>query len=194
MGVRSFIAINLPSSLKQELSFLIEKLKKENKNKEKLIKWVSDEGLHITLHFLGSQEENVLEKVGESIKRKIKELHLAQNPIKLFLTEIGAFPNLSRPRVLFIGCQEEGEKNLVKKLQKEIGKEIEKLGIEVDKRDWTPHITLARFKIPTSLNLKFQISNLKNLSFEVKSIDLMKSELTPSGAKYTILESFSLSR
>jgi len=186
MKIRSFIAINLPTSFKKEIGFLIEKLKKENKRIP--IKWASDEGLHITLHFLGSQEENVLQKVGEAIERKIKELHLAQNIPKLFLAEINAFPNLDRLRVLFIGCQEEGEKNMIKKLQKEIGKELEKIGIEIDHRPWTPHITLARFKMPIPVKIpKFAICNLK---FEVYSIDLMKSELRPDGARYTIWQSF----
>ncbi|MFN3301776.1 MAG: RNA 2',3'-cyclic phosphodiesterase [Patescibacteria group bacterium] len=188
MKIRSFIAINLPNEIKKEIGLLIEKLKKKNKNKP--IKWVSDEGLHITLHFLGSQEEIVLEKVDKIIERKIKELHLGQNILKLSLTVIDAFPNLLRPRVIFIGCQEEGNRNLVKKLQKEIGKELEKLGIEIEKRDWIPHITLARVKIPTKIDILNE--QLSNLSFEVKSIDLMKSELTPQGAKYSILKSLKL--
>ncbi len=189
MKIRSFIAINLPDSLKKELGFLIEKLKKENKKIP--IKWVSNEGLHITLHFLGSQEESILEKVGEAIERKISQLHLNKNKIELFLTNFGGFPNLSRPRVLFINLESQNLQ-ILEKFQKELGKEIEKLGIEIDKRSWTPHITLARFRIPTTPNLRSQISNIKNLSFEVRSIDLMKSELTPSGAKYSILKSFKL--
>ena len=188
MRIRSFIAINLPQSLKKEIGFLIEKLKKENK--KYLIKWVADEGLHITLHFLGSQDEVILEKIGEVIERKIKELHLGQNIPKLFITEIGAFPNLNRPRVLFITCQEEGDKNLIRKFQKEVGQEIEKLNIEIDKRPWTPHITLARIKIPTRINIpKFSTFNFQ---FSINSIDLMKSELTPTGARYTILKKFIL--
>lgn len=112
--------------------------------------------------------------------------------LELALGEISAFPNLSRPRVLFISCLDSPTIEILKKFQKELGKELEKLGLEVDKRPWTPHITLARLKMPVLLNLKYQTSNLKNLSFKVKSIDLMKSELMPTGAKYTILKKFSL--
>jgi len=186
MGIRSFIAINLPDSLKKELGFLIEKLKKENKRIP--IKWVLNEGLHITLHFLGSQNEEKLKKVGEIIEKKIREFHLSQNSIKLTIVKIDAFPNLNRPRVLYLACHEDNEKKLLQRFQKELGKELEKIGIEIEKRDWVPHITLARFKS----SVKPSISNFQilNPTFEVKSIDLMKSDLTPDGAKYTILKKF----
>ncbi|MCX7778807.1 MAG: RNA 2',3'-cyclic phosphodiesterase [Patescibacteria group bacterium] len=186
MKIRSFIAINLPENLKKEIGFLLERLKKENKRIP--VKWVSNEGLHITLHFLGSQEENTLQMVGEKIEKKIKELHLNQKAPKLIATEINAFPNLSWPRVLFIGYREDGEKHLIKKLQKGLSKELEKLGIEIDKREWTPHLTLARLKTPAKL--KMINDKLQDFNFEVRSIDLMKSELTPLGAKYTILKKF----
>lgn len=190
--IRSFIAINLPEEIKKHLLVLLEELKKQNR--DPLIKWVKPGGLHLTLHFLGYQEEETLKKVGESIQRKINELHLGQNIPRLFITELGGFPNLNRPRVLFISCQEEGVKNLVKKLQKEIGKELENLGIEIDKRPWQIHITLARLKAPTPLRIttNFNELRIKNLSFEVKSIELMKSELRPDGARYTIWQSFKL--
>lgn len=189
MKIRSFIAINLPKEVKKELNFLLIELKKTNPSLA--IKWVNPQGLHLTLHFLGSQEETTLEKVKKIIERKIKELHLSQNIPKLSLIKLDAFPNLSKPRVLFISCQEENGKNLIKKLQKEIGKELELLGIEVDKREWQMHITLARLKTP--LNLKIKNLNeygIKNLSFKIKSVELMKSELTPLGARYSILKSF----
>ncbi len=188
MKFRSFIAINLPEEIKKHLLVLLEELKK--KNREPLIKWVRPEGLHLTLHFLGYQEEGVLERVGECVGRKVRELHLGQNIPKLFITELGAFPSFNRPRVLFIGCREEGDKNLIKKLQKELGEELEPLGIEVDKREWQMHITLARLKAPVKIQMVKL--NVQNLSFEVKSIDLMKSELTPFGARYSVLKSFKL--
>ena len=188
MKIRSFIAINLPEEAKNHLLVLLEELKR--KNRQPSIKWVNPEGLHITLHFLGYQEEGTLEKIGEIIE-KLK-LKIENLKLELALGEISAFPNLSRPRVLFVSCLDGLTIEILKRFQKELGKELEKLGLEVDKRPWTPHITLARLKMPILLNLKSQTSNFKNLSFKVKSIDLMKSELMPTGAKYTILKKFSL--
>lgn len=183
MKARCFIAISLPEEIKKEIGFLIEKL--QEKNPDKNIKWVKPENLHSTLHFLGSLEREKIEKVKKIIEKSIVGLRST----KIELKEMDGFPNIQNPRVLFIRGQEAGE--VLHELQIKIGKEIEKIGIEIDACSWQIHFTLARLKELSHL----QITNLNELrikSFEIKSIDLMKSELTPRGAKYTIIKKFSL--
>jgi len=180
---RCFIAINLPTETKKELGFIIEKLKEKNSNKN--IKWVKPENIHLTLHFLGCLDENKIEQVKKIIKESITGLL----PIKIELKDLNAFPNFQQPRVLFISGQETRE--VLADLQRAIGKKIEKIGIEIDARSWQIHLTLARLKEPLDLRT-INLNELRIKSFEIKSIDLMKSELTSQGANYTLLKKFSL--
>jgi len=171
------------------------------------IKWVNPEGIHLTLHFLGSLDEEKIEQV----KKIVQESVIGLNPIEIELKDFGGFPNLQQPRVLFISGREssfsakdasfvpqggttkaksEDNRSTIKTLQRKLGLELEKIGLEVDKKPWQIHFTLARLKVPT----KLLVTNYQLLSqsFQVKSIDLMKSELTPQGARYSILTSFPL--
>lgn len=185
MLTRCFIAINLPTDLKKEISFLIEELKE--KNPSHLIKWVKPENIHLTLHFLGNLDKEKIITVQKIIQEKINNFKSTE----LELKNVDGFPNLNYPKVLFIAGQEIDDGQPLKKLQMEIGKDLEQNELEIDHRPWRMHFTLARFKEPLPLLL----DNLKELGakfFEIKSIELMKSELTPGGPKYSILRSFGL--
>lgn len=182
--IRSFIAINLPDEIKKEIGFLIEKLKEKNKSQE--IKWVNPEGIHLTLHFLGYLDEEMVKQV----KKIIQKCIVGFAPTEIELKDFDSFPNLQRPRVLFISGQETGKNKSLQNLQIKIGRELENIGIKVDRRPWQIHLTLARLKSP--IRLSIATPKLSRTNFKVKSIDLMKSELTPQGAIYSLIESFSL--
>ncbi|MGC9048828.1 MAG: RNA 2',3'-cyclic phosphodiesterase [Patescibacteria group bacterium] len=185
MKIRSFIAINLPQEIKDYLSEIISELKRKNQGSD--IKWVNPEGLHLTLHFLGYLDEQKLEKVKEIISQSLEE-----NPsVEVRLENFNGFPNLNQPRVLFVSCQEIGDR-VVQSIQDKIGRQLEKIGVEIDKRPWQMHITLARLKMPKQIRIGQLTDEIRKLRFKVKSIDLMKSELSQEGAKYSIIEKFPL--
>ena len=180
---RSFIAINLPTEIKVYLKLLIDELR--NKNADIPIKWVNPDGLHITLHFLGYLTAQQLKQVEEIIIRSI----ISPLNINLELTTLGGFPNLKKPRVLFVNCQEEGD-NKLSDLRATIGQGLKQISLEVDERPWSMHLTLARLNLPQAINLP-TIKNEK-LTFAAHSVDLMKSELSRAGAKYSLIKKFNL--
>jgi len=181
---RSFIAVNLPAEIKYYLADLVDQLRKINP--EQNIKWVNPDGIHFTLHFLGYLNQNQLDQ----IKKIINQSVFNRAAIDVELTELGGFPNLKRPRVLFVGCHEINNQNILTQIQNNLGQELKKLKLDVDSRPWQMHLTLARLKIPSPVHLpKLKIKKLK---FTVFSIDLMKSELHRTGAQYSIIEKFFL--
>jgi 2'-5' RNA ligase len=181
--IRSFIAINLPPDIKNYLGNLVNDLKRLNPSSN--FKWVRPEGLHFTLHFLGYLDEKQLEQV-----KKIIQQSVDQSPtVTATLEALDGFPNLNRPRVLFVGCQEIGNRT-IKKIQARIGKQLEEIGNEVDQRTWQMHITLARLKVPDKIRLSK--TKIQELKFTIQGVDLMKSELSREGAHYTILQPFPL--
>ncbi len=183
MKTRAFIAVNLPATIKKELDNQINKIKNALNGD---IKWVRPENFHLTLHFLGYLDEKKIIAIQRILDEEIKNA----NVFSLEIEELGAFPNKSRPRVLFIKCRQTDGNSLMN-LQKSIGEELEKIGIKTDDRPWQTHITFARFRIPVQTSLaEFQTAN--KLKFQVDSVDLMKSELRREGPIYTIIKKFFL--
>ncbi len=170
---RLFIALNLPSQIKNEIVFLINQLQKPNNG----IKWVNPQGLHLTLHFLGYLDETQIEQVKLTMQSLEGKFHGFQ-----FKTgKINAFPNLFNPRVIFLAC-EQINGNSVFKLQELLGEKLIQLGITIDKRPWQVHITLGRVKGESGE--KLSIANLLQKDFTISSFELMESILKPTGAEY----------
>lgn len=181
---RCFIAINLPETVKKELAKLISQLKQINPSP--LIKYVRPEAIHLTLHFLGYLNDEQVSQVQTILTNVVKKYSATD----LLTEKIDAFPNLKRPRVIYLASEEQTGEGLIS-LQKTIGQELEKNDIDVDYRAWQPHLTLARIKGPTEFKLKdLKIAQLK---IPVNSIELMESQLTSKGAKYKIISSYFLS-
>lgn len=186
---RLFIAINLPEKIKKEIVEFTDKLAKNNKNKP--IKWVRGDGLHITLHFLG-YADGMLE---EQVKLAMQSLSGKFGELKFILGKISAFPNLASPpssrkmqdygeaspRVIFLECEQTNGKSVFK-LQELLGKKLIQLGIAVGERLWKPHITLGRVK--EKCDFKIGDCAVEPINFSVSSFELMESRLTPRGAKY----------
>lgn len=183
MKHRVFLAINLPDEIKRYLAGIIQKLQKENK--KKVIKWVDSNILHMTLSFLGDLDDGQIEEVEELIKEEL----VNYNQTILELKSIGAFPELDRPRVVFVEAQDESK--IIYKLQKSLVDKFNRLGLEIDQRPWKAHITVARVKDRGPIKGVDHDIEPGN-KWTVGSVDLMESVLTPQGPVYTILEKFEL--
>jgi 2'-5' RNA ligase len=152
--------------------------------------WVRPGNIHLTLKFLGNTEPAKIPQIVEIMNTCVKSIA----PFSLSLTEVGGFPNLNRPRVLWVGLVD-SQGSLVS-AQKNIDRKLSCLGYDTDNKPFSPHLTLARIKSPKSgLGIKEKIANLPNEDkkpFSVKSINLYKSELTPQGAIYTSVHEFNI--
>ncbi len=194
--VRVFLAIDLPSSLKKELSKLKEISSEISSEDEPFarIKWVEEENLHLTLFFFGNLAEREVDKVVKVCAKRLREFP----PFELSLTEVSGFPKKGDFRVVFVGCEERS--NTLEKLVQELGKDLKKNGFKLEDRDFHPHITLFRLKelkdrsayqaFVQGLIKKAQY--LKGKSFSVQEIILFESKLSPTGPKYTPLKKFPL--
>jgi len=184
INIRTFIAINMTNEIKESLNKIQTQLKKANAD----VKWVSSDGMHITLKFLGNVVIGQLEGVYQMVLEATAEL----NPFLLSLASLGAFPNLLSPKVVWVGVNK-GKEECVN-LAKRIDGNLHRLGFPVEQRDFVPHLTLGRVKSPYRRNeLSKLISNLTMQSFgqmEVSKIGIMGSQLTPKGAIYTTLREF----
>ncbi|MDD5031879.1 MAG: RNA 2',3'-cyclic phosphodiesterase [Patescibacteria group bacterium] len=171
---RLFMALNLPRETKEKLRVYLEDLARQNRG----IKWVNIDGLHLTLHFLGYLDERKMEEV----KDMMRELSGKFGRMNFSLKRLDAFPNLVRPRIVFLEAKQAGDQSVFD-LQELLGLELIKLKIDIDDRPWRSHLTLGRVKLPDA-SLKLPKSGILPLDFFVSSFELMESELTPAGARY----------
>lgn len=130
--------------------------------------------LHITLTFLGDiteQEERDLCAILKSI---------SMPAFSVATTHVGAFPDLRKARVAFIGLQSPDLVSLHAYLD---GKMDEKFR---ETREFVPHLTISRFKFPMDIRGLYRENEGKNFgTYRIDRVSLYKSELTPEGAVHT---------
>jgi 2'-5' RNA ligase len=183
--IRSFIAIELPEEVKSGLRRLQAELKLPQHS---FVKCVAPDGIHLTLKFLGNISP---QKVAE-ITGVMEQASQAISPFQLQITELGAFPNMRQPRVLWVGIK--GELDKLKAWQKRIDDGLVPLGFAKESRPFTPHLTLARVRDNCSPEDRRSLGELVmktplevDYALPVNSLNLMKSQLLPGGAVYSRL-------
>jgi 2'-5' RNA ligase len=185
MGRRLFIAIKVSpdADTLNHIYRIVKRLEGE------AIKWVDFSGIHLTLKFLGDTEPELIPEIKEALAN-LAQFHKSMN---LKMEGIGVFPNPNKPRVLWLGLEQDEK---LTQLAKHIEKEMEKIGFEPEQKEFKPHITLGRIKFIRDLrNLQKLLDQYKDKYFQdvaVEEIILYESTLTPAGARYKALAKFKL--
>jgi RNA 2',3'-cyclic 3'-phosphodiesterase len=184
-SVRTFIAIELPVDIKSGLRSLQVRLKTSNPN---TAKWVDPDNIHLTLKFLGETRLTLIPSITLALDDVAKNIP----SFALSLTELGAFPDLRRVQIVWVGLT--GALGVLDQLQRNLETAISPLGFPTEKRPYVPHLTLARMRDTAVLSDRQNLGALiartglnTSLKWIVGSVSLMQSRLTPSGAIYTEL-------
>ncbi|MDD5145344.1 MAG: RNA 2',3'-cyclic phosphodiesterase [Candidatus Pacebacteria bacterium] len=186
MNHRVFIAINLPENIKNKISDY------EKEWYDMPCRWTKRENLHITLAFLGSlTDEDVLE-----VCNIAKEVAAKHAPFIIELNKILYGPPGKPPRMIWVEGKESED---LGKLQTDLENSINKLSAESENKKgqpYSPHITLGRLKQwefqKLELEERPEVNEDISLNFQVKSLEVMESELKKKGPEYAILESLPL--
>ena len=184
-AIRSFIAIDTLPEVKEEVAKLQEALRSTNAE----VRWDSREKFHITLKFLGNVEEATLQSMASLLETELA----AFSPFGLIYQGVGCFPNLHRPRVIWVGAH--NEDSTLSRVFEKIEQIASSFGFPREERQFHPHITVGRVK--GSKNIKALVSEIEVAKFPVQQsaineIILMKSDLKPTGSVYTVLRRFPL--
>ena len=150
-------------------------------------RWTDPENQHLTLKFLGGAPSDRL----EAITTTCTMVAAGRRPARIAPTALGAFPSRTRVRVLWIGLDDPD--GLLAALAADLDRAFEPLGFPAEGRAYTPHLTLARFKLPVPLRSGFpEIDTSGVKPFEVEDIVLFRSHLSPKGARYEVMAVFPL--
>jgi len=141
--------------------------------------------LHLTLKFLGDVDISLVKGIIERLSR------ISLPPFSITVRDVGGFPNIFRPRVVFIGVDESPE---LKKLYNEVEESLVGL-FPRETRSFKPHITIARIKqyvkIDESIVSKMR-SIVKEYKLNVNCFKLKRSTLTSGGPIYDDVKIFKL--
>ncbi len=183
--MRLFVAVPFPDEIKNQLGKLIDDWRK---NGDK-VGWMKKENLHLTLKFLGETSIDQL----EPLKKGLAENLTGEAAFNFSLSGAGAFPNLNRPRVLWVGVTDGKEK--LADLAQKVEQATVPLGFAPEERGFSAHLTLGRVK--DSRLSGVLLGQVRTCAFEAKNVIvsevvLFQSELAPGGSIYTPLASFEL--
>ncbi len=185
--IRSFIAVEIDKINKQKISELIAQLKESNAD----VKWVSEDQMHLTLKFLGNTEQDKIQKVACILKSIADDF----SAFSIKFSNIGAFPNTSRPRVIWMGIKDGSE--ILESFNNRIEAGLVKLGFEQESRQYKAHLTLGRVR--SLKNIPQLVKSIKEIernyqynNIRIDRIILFQTTLTPKGAIYTSLAQFML--
>ncbi len=185
-SLRLFVAIILDSNLQEGLTALIRLLSPIDVP----VKWLEPGNLHMTLCFLGDVPKGKVEETME----KLKQVRLRAKPFEMKLGGLGGFPNLKKPRVLFMPVTQGWEP--LRGLAADISNNLKGIGEKQEDREFNAHVTLGRVKgfkgaNMISLKLEGKVPQLIG-GMQVKSFALVQSELKTTGPIYTVLQEFIL--
>ena len=178
--MRLFTGLDLP----EEVVWNLERLLGELRPAARIV-WSAPANLHITTKFIGEWPDERLEE----LKQALAAVE-ARAAIEVAVRKVGFFPNARAPRVFWCGVESPG----LARLAADTGDATRRLGVEPEKRAYSPHLTLARIKERADLGrLQAAIQGLGDIEFgrfAASRFFLYRSRLQPGGSVYTKLAEF----
>lgn len=192
---RVFIAVPVPDAVRQHVATIIASLQQQ----EWPVRWSDPSLAHITLHFLG---EIPVEDV-ELARMTLGEIAAEHEAFDLRTADLGAFPSIRKPRVLWLGLW--GPTHRLESLYNELGDALDAFDFDIEDADFHPHITLGRLRSQSTAKLTADIrehfgkmaadgsaSSKNPVPLPVTEIQLIRSHLSADGPEYEVLASYPL--
>jgi 2'-5' RNA ligase len=184
--IRSFIAIQLSADILSAIADLQRRLKSQVP--EGTVRWVQPKGIHLTLQFLGDVPSAKINSIAQAMTVACAPFH----PFPITVGGLGCFPNAKRPRVTWVGVDE--PTGTLAALQKAVERAMVPLGFEPEKRAFHPHLTLGRTQRRATRDQAQALGALVTATqvtvlgqMDVDRVNLIRSDLRPTGAVYTPL-------
>lgn len=180
---RTFIAIDSDSALQRRAGGLIDRLRSYAPG----ARWVVEENLHLTLLFLGDLTDTEVAEACHGAEWVAK----ANAPFSLRVQGVGAFPDMARPRAVWLGTGE--GRDAVCRIQTDLEDAVGHLVARPEKRAFVPHWTLARLGRHEDRISEHLTETLIGLAdhdageLPVSEIVVLASELRPDGPEYYAL-------
>jgi 2'-5' RNA ligase len=183
--IRAFVAVLLDDGLRERVAAVIERLRPL----ARAVAWVPPRNLHVTLQFLGGQSEERLQEA----EAALAEVAAESAPVDVTFHGVGAFPGMERPRILWVGLAQGALE--VRGLQARVVEALAARGFPREERPWHPHLTIGRvhderrWRREAGPPLRTALAQAAATTFgvlRIADVALMRSDLSPAGARYTV--------
>ena len=188
-AIRSFVAIELSDQAMLQLTHLQSRL--NDILPPNTVRWTVPQNIHLTLHFLGHLLMDHLDEVALIVR----DVAATATPFSLDLSNLGCFPHIRRPRIVWVGLS--GEMEVLVNLHRELGERLRQaIRFQPESRPYSPHLTIGRIKkgIPQhrlrelGKLLEQEIPRVGQVApLPVERIHFIRSDLKPDGPVYTPL-------
>ena len=189
--LRAFIAVEIPLEIREAVCKATLSL---HQGAGSSVRWVPRENMHLTLKFLGDVSAANVEMLSQMLHAEAGLFHC----FDLRVGGLGSFPNLKRPRVIYIGIQ---APPALEALQRGIESASHRLGYESEERSFSPHLTIGRVKQNVTATeqqaIRRALEEIRIDSLGTARVDLVhlyKSDLKSTGSVYTRLYSAPLQK
>lgn len=184
--MRVFLAINFPPALRNRVWTAAAALREGGYP----VKWVAEDLIHLTVKFLGE----VLPERLSAVEHALRDAVAGSRTFELPLGTFGAFPNATRPRVVWVGCEPVPALEI---LQDRVERAMEGVGYPVEGKPFRPHLTLGRVrKTAERRDWRGFHEALDAIEYydvaTVSSVDIMESTLRAQGPQYRVRSSVRL--
>jgi len=147
------------------------------------LKLVDSQIMHLTLRFLGEIPQATVDQVKEAMDS------VRFSAFEIEFNGLGAFPNLNRINVVWVGIKTGHEQ--LSEIFHQLEPKLRKIGLPADNKGFSPHLTIARIKSGVNKEaLANYVSNMAEHEFGkmiAQSVRLKKSTLTPKGPIYSTI-------
>ncbi len=179
--MRLFIALNLPDSERDKIYRAAVQLREEGFP----VNWLGSETYHVTLKFLG----NVRTERIPAVEGVMDRVAAATGASPLTISGFGAFPTIRRPRVLWVGVE---PTSALRCLKQDLEWSLARHGFEREMRAFHPHVTLGRASEHEGAGAFRGLDEMAaeltyRGTFRTETVDLMRSQLSRTGPRYTML-------
>jgi 2'-5' RNA ligase len=181
--MRLFVAVDLSEDARQAIAAEQERIAAALADARARLKWVRPGHMHLTLVFLGEVEDARVPLVVDAVGRDVDA-----PPFDVTFAGAGVFPPHRAPRALWVGVGA-GASELTA-LQQEVTRRVAALGVALDDRPFSPHLTLGRWRTSRSSDGRRALAAVRQGAIarvRVTSATLYHSHLSSSGPTYTAL-------
>jgi 2'-5' RNA ligase len=188
--VRLFAALDPPDPVRRTLAARQAGLRRDAGRHAEEVRFTPVDRLHLTLQFLGAVPE---ERVG-AVREAVAAAAAGARTLRLEVRGAGGFPDSRRPRVVWLGI--EGDTEGLALLAADLGRRLAPLGFPPDGRPLAPHVTVGRSRSGRGApGLGGAIAGARaapGLPWRAEELCLVRSHLSPGGARHEVLDRFPL--
>jgi RNA 2',3'-cyclic 3'-phosphodiesterase len=175
--LRTFVAVTIPATA--PLRHLLRQIGAAGSR----LRPPAADKLHVTLKFLGDTPVEQVPEVAAAIRSCLAD----QAACDVELSGIGAFPDLRRPSVFWVGIQNAGR---LAEMARLLETTLAPLGYPPEARSFHPHLTVLRVKFrppPALFELVAAHATADFGTAHIGAVEYLQSELKPGGSQYTVL-------